>query len=139
MGTFLWEENDLNQTSTLSSVVGIFDHLITAKLTQQLWLRDWKIVQLYSIVGRQHISKAAIIMVAFQKFSVDLNKFVPHHPTVEADLLKDLHEIAIVKFFSTVFCNLRINTQNKKLTQNLAGKGASCRQKLTKIILFHNI
>lgn len=76
-------------------------------------------------------------MLAVQK------KFTPKikelgHPLVDTDF-KELHEIRIIKFISSAYLNLRIDTQCKKATSDYLGMKGSIRQKLHNLILFNNV
>lgn len=65
--------------------------------------------------------------------------FEPTHPIVETDVLKDSHEVRIIKYFVEKYCNLRINTNCKKMTARGLGHKVSLRQKLNKTILFYYV
>lgn len=80
-----------------------------------------KLYQLNITISHSYIKKR-IINEVVKKFSSQLNKFVPRHPVTETDITQDLHEIKLVKHFSSVYCNLRIHTQNKKNSQNCTGR-----------------
>ena len=97
----------------------------------------------YQFLNREspcQISKNRIVLSVCQHFfSVDSNVKFPYHPVVDTDIAKDGHELRIVKFFASVYFNLRVHTQNKKKTLALQGSNPSMRQKLNKLILFNNV
>lgn len=97
-----------------------------------------KLYQFYLRESPRDLSKNRVIVSVCRHFFSDGEVKFPHHPIVDTDITQDGHELRIVKFFSSVYFNLRIHTDNKKKALAFQGSNPSIRQKLTKLILFKN-
>lgn len=83
--------------------------------------------------------KTRIMMACVENFFIKCKGFSVPHPVVNADIFTDSHEIRIVKFFVSQYCNTRIYSDCKKKTLNVLGNRATLRQKLHNSILFYHV
>ena len=66
--------------------------------------------------------------------------FYPSHPITDtANGCFERHEIQIIKNFAEKYVIMRLNSYSETKTLEYLGKDATLRQRLAKLILFHNV
>lgn len=82
------------------------------------------------------ISSAAVKYFSSQVLTL----FYPPHPVTETiNEWNELHEIKIIKQFSTAYIKIRLNAYAKTKTLEVLGSNATIRQKLNRVVIFSNV
>jgi len=97
-----------------------------------------KCYQVYALNMKENNFKNDIIIKVLHHFMTQIKNLKPEHPIIDTYTLES-HEMKIIKFISSYYCTLRVQTQCKQLTQQNHGEKSSLRHKLTKLILFNHV
>lgn len=82
--------------------------------------------------------KRLLINTAINHFAINIHIFKPRHPVVQEFQSEECHEFQIIRKTIQLFIKCRMPHHSKLVNQQLHGKEASVRHKLSKIILFKN-
>lgn len=87
-------------------------------------------------MGKSNFQKR-ILVAAVENFVSNIKCFLPKHSVTHTDIFTDSHELQLVKFFTSYYCNLKIHTECKNLTLRHLGHRATYGKNY--IILFYSL